>query len=135
MARDALTGLGIGVSGGGTHLGRATALALAAAGAEVVVLGRRGELLEETCALASDLPGRIHAEIADPHGDADLERVLDRLEKEAGRVYGWVNNACGAAPSLLGRLNRAKVAGALTSGLEDVMLATEAAAERRAERS
>ena len=40
VARDALTGLGIGVSGGGTHLGRATALALAAAGAEVVVLGR-----------------------------------------------------------------------------------------------
>jgi len=132
LGRDALTGLGIGVSGGGTHLGRATALALAAAGAEVVVFGRRGGLLEETCELASELSGRVHAEIADQHDDADLERVLDRLEKEAGRVYGWVNNACGAAPSLLGGLDRAKVAGTLATGLEDVMLATEAAAERMA---
>ena len=50
--------------------------------------------------------------------------MLDCLEKEAGRVYGWVNNACGAAPLLLGGLDRAKVAGALTSGLADVILAT-----------
>ena len=41
LANDARTGLGIGVSSGGTHLGRAIVLALAAAGAEVVAFGRR----------------------------------------------------------------------------------------------
>ena len=36
------------VSGGGSGLGRATALELAACGAQVVVCGRRAEPLEET---------------------------------------------------------------------------------------
>lgn len=136
LANDALTGLGIGVSGGGTHIGRAIALALAAAGAEVVVFGRRSEPLEEARTLARDLPGHVHAEVADQHRDEDLARVLDRIEKEAGRVHGWVNNACGVAvhsqggPVTLDRLEREAVENTLESTLSDVILATEAAAER-----
>lgn len=136
LANDALTGLGIGVSGGGTHLGRAIALALAAAGAEVVVFGRRSEPLEETRDLARELSGHVHAELADQHRDEDLERVLDRLDKEAGCVHGWVNNACGVpahprgGPVTLDRLDRQAVENTLESTLSDVILATEAAAER-----
>ena len=130
LAPDALTGRGIGVSGGGTHLGRAIALGLAAAGAEVVVFGRRSDPLEETAGLARGLSGRVHVEVADQHDDDALARVLDRVEKEAGRVHGFVNNACRAERGLLGALDRAAVARTLEGTLGDVMLATEAAAVR-----
>ncbi|MGB0619321.1 MAG: SDR family NAD(P)-dependent oxidoreductase [Myxococcota bacterium] len=136
LSNDALTGLGIGVSGGGTHLGRAIALALAAAGAEVVVFGRRAEPLEETRRLAVDLAGHVHTELADQHRDEDLARVLDRLAKEAGAAHGWVNNACGVAahssgrPATLDRLERKAVENTLESTLSDVILATEAVAAR-----
>ncbi len=132
LANDALTGLGIGVSGGGTHLGRAIALTLAAAGAEVVVFGRRAAPLDDTARLALELgtSGHVHAEVADQSVDADLERVLDRIAKEAGRVHGWVNNACGGPRSLLGDLDREAVGATLSATLSDVMLACEAAAER-----
>ena len=77
----ALDGYGIGVSGGGTHLGRAITLALAAAGARVVIFGRREAPLEQTALLAQTLPGEVFVEVADQQIDADLERVFDRVEK------------------------------------------------------
>lgn len=130
LAPDALVGWGIGVSGGGSHLGRAIALGLAAMGATVVVFGRRREPLEETRELARGLSGTILPEPADQHVDTDLARVLDRIEKEAGRVHGWVNNAVGGRRSLLRSLERAAVEETVESTLSDLMLATEAAAAR-----
>ncbi len=132
LANDALTGLGIGVSGGGTHLGRAIVLGLAAAGAEVVAFGRRADGLKETARLAVELrcSGRVHVEIADQSLDADLERVLDRIEKESDRVHGWVNNACGGPRSLLGELDRKSIEATLVGTLSDVMQACDAVAQR-----
>jgi len=130
LANDALVGIGIGVSGGGTHLGRAIVLALAAAGAEVVAFGRRREPLEEAALEALGLTGNVHVEVADQHRDEDLMRVLDRLDKEAGCVRGWVNNACGVEPSLLGSLERERVDNTVESTLSDVIMATEQAADR-----
>ena len=51
------------VSGGGSGLGRASALELAALGARVVVCGRREEPLEETAAQADG--GRVEARVCD----------------------------------------------------------------------
>jgi len=130
LARDAMAGWGIGVSGGGSHLGRAIALGLAALGATVVVFGRRREPLDETADLAARLSGTIIPEPADQHVDADLARVLDRIEKEAGRVHGWVNNAVGGRRTLLRSLERAAVEETVESTLSDLILATEAAAAR-----
>jgi len=144
MARDAdtrsdssglglgLAGRGIGLSGGGTHLGRAIALGLARAGATVVIFGRRAALLEATAAKARGLPGRVLVEVADQHCDEDLDRVLNRIEKEAGAVQGWVNNACSAERSLLMGLDRGAVERTLEGTLSDLMLATEAVAKRMA---
>ncbi len=127
---EALAGMGIGVSGGGTHLGRAIALALADAGATVVVFGRRRAPLEETAARAERLSGQVIPEIADQHDDQALERVLDRIEKESGRVAGWVNNACSGPTSPLMDLDRKAVQQSLEGTLADVIMAAEAAARR-----
>lgn len=127
---DALADLGIGVSGGGGHLGRAIALGLAAAGAKVVIFGRSEAALEQTAILAETLSGEIFLEVADQHRDEDLERVLDRIEKEAGRVHGWVNNACSGPSSQLMALDRGAVEDSLSGTLADVIMATEAAAKR-----
>lgn len=130
LAADALAGCGIAVSGGGTHLGRAMALGLAEAGATVIVFGRRADPLDETAFLARDLSGRILPEIADQHLDEDLERVLDRVEKEAGQVSGWVNNAVLCRTTQLMNLDRGAVEDTIESALSDLILATEAAARR-----
>ncbi|HPG25456.1 MAG: SDR family oxidoreductase [Spirochaetaceae bacterium] len=126
----AFAGMGIGVSGGGTHLGRAIALGLAAAGATVVVFGRRAEPLEETAELAAGARGVVIPEIADQHRDDDLARVLERIEREAGHVGGWVNNAYGGPSSPFLELDRDAVERSVESALADVILATEAAARR-----
>jgi len=130
LDRDALAGVGIGVSGGGSHLGRAIALGLASAGATVVVFGRRAEPLAETATLAIGMSGDILPEVADQHRDEDLDRVLTRIEKEAGAVRGWVNNAYGGPSSPFMALEREAVETSIESALGDVILATEAAAER-----
>jgi len=132
LAGDALSDFGIGVSGGGGHLGRTIALGLAAAGAKVVIFGRSEAALEQTAMLADTLSGEIFLEVADQHRDEDLVRVLDRIEKEAGRVHGWVNNACSEPSSLLMSLDRAAVEDSLSGTLADVIMATEAAAKRMA---
>ena len=51
------------VTGGGSGLGRASALELAGLGASVVVCGRRAEPLEETAARSDG--GRVEAQVCD----------------------------------------------------------------------
>jgi NAD(P)-dependent dehydrogenase (short-subunit alcohol dehydrogenase family) len=82
------------VTGGGTGIGRAIALALAEAGASVMVCGPRIDACEETCqeitnrfgskTMASLCDVRVKAEI-----EATVHNVLDRL----GRIDILVNNA------------------------------------------
>ena len=127
---SAFEGQGIGVSGGGSHLGRAIALGLAGAGATVVIFGRRQAPLDETAGLACDLPGKILTEVANQHDDQDLERVLDRIEKEAGSIRGWVNNACSGPSSPFMDLDRGAVEESVERTLADVIMAAEAAAKR-----
>lgn len=79
------------MSGGGTPLGRTISLALtAAAGAEVVIFGRRQEPLLKTAThpRGLKLSGPIYFEGADQHQDEDLERVRDRVAREGGGVRG-----------------------------------------------
>ncbi len=127
-----LAGRGVAVTGGGGHLGRAMSLALAEAGATVIACGRTAERLEAVAAEGRErgLTGRVVPVVADVSTDAGLSTVIDALEREAGTVSGWVNNAYAGTSELLGSLTRAGIEGALGSGLIDVMLATQAVAER-----
>jgi NAD(P)-dependent dehydrogenase (short-subunit alcohol dehydrogenase family) len=127
-----LTGRGIGVTGAGGHLGKPIALALASAGATVIAIGRRIGPLEavEKAARAEGLPGRVIAHAADVSVDGDLASAIDRVEAEAGRLDGWVNNAYSGGGGTLGHLTRDEVARTVDAGLTTVILVTDAIARR-----
>ena len=81
------------VTGGGTGLGRASALELAACGAHVVVCGRRREPLEETVALAEE--GRCEALECDIREEDQVAALVDDVVARHGGVDVLVNNAGG----------------------------------------
>ena len=81
------------VSGGGSGLGRATALELAALGAQVVVCGRRLEPLEETAAAAEGR--RVEAVSCDIREEDQVEALVDGVLERHGQIDLLVNNAGG----------------------------------------
>jgi len=81
------------VTGGGSGLGRATALELAALGTQVVVCGRRLDRLEETAAAAER--GRVEAVACDIREEDQVAAVVDGVMERHGRIDLLVNNAGG----------------------------------------
>ena len=77
------------VTGASRGIGRAVALALAAAGADVLLLGRSGDQLESLAAEISDSGRHGIPVVCDVTKPADLERAVDGL----GRLDIVVNNA------------------------------------------
>lgn len=84
------------VTGGGTGVGKAVALALAGSGYQVVVAGRRQAPLDETCAEAQAKYGAgermlgIATDVSDP---AAVEQLFARTVERFGRVDLLFNNA------------------------------------------
>ncbi|WP_030615581.1 SDR family NAD(P)-dependent oxidoreductase [Streptomyces fulvoviolaceus] len=81
------------VTGAGSGIGRAVALALAAEGAQVVVAGRRQEPLDETVALIERAGGKALAVTADVTRAADIQAVVDAAVERFGSLDVAVNNA------------------------------------------
>jgi citronellol/citronellal dehydrogenase len=78
------------VTGGGTGLGRATAAELIACGAEVVICGRREEVLLDA---AGELGAQfVSGDVRDP---AEAERIVRFALDRCGRLDVLVNNAGG----------------------------------------
>jgi citronellol/citronellal dehydrogenase len=93
FAPDVLAGQVALVSGGGSGLGRAIAIELAACGAQVVVCGRRQEPLEETVALAEE--GRCTAHTCDIREEEWVDVLVDDVLERHGQIDLLVNNAGG----------------------------------------
>jgi citronellol/citronellal dehydrogenase len=93
FAPDVLAGKVALVTGGGSGLGRATAVELAACGAQVVVCGRRLEPLEETVALCAD--GRCEARECDIREEDQVAAFIDGVLERHGSIDVLVNNAGG----------------------------------------
>jgi citronellol/citronellal dehydrogenase len=81
------------VTGGGSGLGRATALELSALGARVVVCGRRAEPLEETAAAAEG--GAVEALVCDIREEGQVDGFVSSVLERHGRIDLLVNNAGG----------------------------------------
>ncbi|RMF35880.1 MAG: SDR family oxidoreductase [Alphaproteobacteria bacterium] len=83
------------ITGAGSGIGRATALAFVAAGWQVGLIGRRREALEETAGLAGGglvLP----ADVTDPQA---VESAFDAAMDEFGRIDLLFNNAGQGSPT------------------------------------
>lgn len=81
------------ITGGGTGIGRAIALAFVREGAKVAVAGRRKEKLEETVREVEKLGGRGLAIVCDVAKAKDGERAVKETAKEFGELNVLVNNA------------------------------------------
>ncbi|MEZ6049393.1 MAG: SDR family NAD(P)-dependent oxidoreductase [Planctomycetaceae bacterium] len=85
-----LTGKTALVAGGGTGIGRAVALALAAAGAKVVIAGRRLEPLQEVVALNKG-PGEILPQTTDLGNRQETFDLVEWAEEQLGQIDIKVN--------------------------------------------
>ena len=92
FARDLLSGHVAIVTGGGTNLGRAAAQELARCGADVVIAGRRPEVLEDAAAQIGARCSWVSGDIREPQ---DCERIVDTALERHGRVDTLLNNAGG----------------------------------------
>jgi NADP-dependent 3-hydroxy acid dehydrogenase YdfG len=81
------------VTGAGSGIGEAGALALAEEGATVVVTGRRKEPLEAVAARIAKEGGKARVHQGDMSKSADASRIMEAIEKEFGRLDILVNNA------------------------------------------
>lgn len=78
------------VTGGSTGLGLAIAQRFGAEGAHVFITGRRKEALE---AAKASIEGHVTAVTADATVSADLDRVIDAIRQDSGRLDVIVANA------------------------------------------
>jgi NAD(P)-dependent dehydrogenase (short-subunit alcohol dehydrogenase family) len=81
------------VTGGTSGIGRSTAVALASAGAKVVVAGRREAEGNETVKLVRDAGGEAKFVQADVTKEDDIARIVSETVKEYGRLDIAFNNA------------------------------------------
>ena len=89
------------VTGAGSGIGRATAVALANAGFTVALIGRREEPLLETRETIRIAGGAASAFSADVTSEASVEQAFSRIAHEFGRLDVLFNNAgrnAGAVP-------------------------------------
>ena len=81
------------VTGGGTGLGRQMAVALAEAGADVIVCSRSVERCEETASAITALGSRSHALRCDVRSEDAVASTVDRMLEDFGQIDILVNNA------------------------------------------
>lgn len=81
------------VTGAGSGIGKATALALAEAGATVVAMSRTAEEVEATAAEIVQQGGKAAAATADITDDAGMGELIAKIEAEHGRLDIVVANA------------------------------------------
>jgi NAD(P)-dependent dehydrogenase (short-subunit alcohol dehydrogenase family) len=86
------------VTGAGSGIGQACALALAGAGYAVVLAGRRAEALAETMELAGDLAPRLMAAPTDVSDPLSVTDLFDQIQARFGRLDVLFNNAGSGAP-------------------------------------
>lgn len=93
------------VTGGGTGIGRAIALALAAEGCDLAICGRRIEPLKETAAAVEALGRKCSLAAVDVADSAAVAAFVSETAKAAGSLDILVNNAGVTRDNLLMRMS------------------------------
>ena len=88
------------VTGAGSGIGRAVALALLGKGYRVALAGRRREALEETVRAAADDGARMLAVPTDVGDEASVRALFQAIERHFGRLDLLFNNAGTGGPPL-----------------------------------
>jgi len=99
MTSDSATRVAL-VTGGGSGVGRASALALLEADYAVVVAGRRPDALDETVRLADESGSRARAIVTDVTVPSEVARLFEAVRAEFGRLDLLFNNAGMGAPGV-----------------------------------
>jgi len=129
-----LTGKVAVVTGGGTGIGRAIALALAREGAEVALVGRRKDKLEETANEIRSVAGIASVFPADITKSAHTKTVVEQVETQFGKLNVLVNNAGVLSVSTIETISEDDWDRVITTNLKGPFLMSRAAlpAMRRA---
>jgi NAD(P)-dependent dehydrogenase (short-subunit alcohol dehydrogenase family) len=88
------------VTGAGSGIGRATALALLAEGYSVVLAGRRQDALEETVSRSGSNASRVLIVPADVTDPAAVDALFEAARSAFGRLDVLFNNAGAGAPAV-----------------------------------
>src|SRR5947209_6326885 len=88
------------VTGAGSGIGRAVALALQGAGYSVVLAGRRMERLEETASMAKNRDGKMLPVAVDVSQPDSVKQLFAKTREEFGRLDVLFNNAGISAPGI-----------------------------------
>ncbi len=117
-----MTGVAL-VTGGGSGIGRAAAVALAGAGFTVVVAGRRRRPLEETASEAGNGSTAIVCDVSEP---SSVSALFDQVDATFGRLDVLFNNAgVGAPPAPLEDLTIAQWRRVLETNVTGAFLCTQ----------
>ena len=87
------------ITGGGTGVGRASALALAREGYSIVIAGRRKEPLAAVCAEIKAMKGKALGVPTDAGDPASVKALFAEIKKTFGRLDVLFNNAGTGAPA------------------------------------
>lgn len=101
------------VSGGGSGIGKATALRFAQAGANVAVMGRREQRLGEVVSEIEGAGGEALAVVGDATVEADVQRAVEHVIQRFGGLDIVVNSA--------GGVDRTKVADSTAEDWDRIM--------------
>jgi NAD(P)-dependent dehydrogenase (short-subunit alcohol dehydrogenase family) len=116
------------ITGAGSGIGRASALALLGAGYHVVLAGRRAEALAETVTLAGDLGANALAVPTDITDPAAVQALFEATRARFGRLDLLFNNAGTSAPAVpMDELSVAQWQAVVDINLTAVFLCTQQA--------
>jgi NAD(P)-dependent dehydrogenase (short-subunit alcohol dehydrogenase family) len=119
------------VTGGGTGIGRASALALARLGYTVVVAGRRPNALENVVDEGARFGAEMRAVVADVSDPRSVDSLFTDIDGSFGRLDCLFNNAgVGAPPSAIEDLSYEQWSTVINTNLTGAFLCTQHAFRR-----
>ncbi len=118
------------VTGASQGLGRAIAIALAASGARVACVARNAEKLADTVGQITKAGGAAEVMAADVENKDEIEKIVDTVSEDWGRLDILVNNAGITRDTLLPAMSDEQWDDVIRVNLRGTFLFTRAAAQR-----